>query len=232
MVNGQSRATLEKRRADVEAMFDRVAGKYDLLNLLTTMGAEPRWREYVLEALAAHPDETILDLAAGTGASSRPIAQTGAIAVPADLSFGMLQVGKQRQPSLPFIQADALNLPFADHSFSAVTMSFGLRNVEDTAAALREMRRVTKPGGRIVICEFSTPVWAPFRFIYHRYLQWAIPSIARVSSNPVAYQYLADSIIAWPAQSVLGDLMHDAGWNRVEWQNISGGVVAIHRGWN
>lgn len=212
-------------------MFDRVAGRYDVTNLLTTFGAERRWRDYVIEAIAPQKGETILDLAAGTGTSSRPIADAGAFVVPTDLSLGMLQVGAQRQPDLPFVQGDALTLPFADDTFDAVTISFGIRNVEDTAAAVRELRRVTKPGGRLVVCEFSTPTWAPFRAVYHQYLRLAIPTLARFSSNPIAYSYLSESIIAWPPQREFADALAAAGWQRVEWQNLALGVVAIHRGW-
>lgn len=212
-------------------MFDQVAARYDLLNTLTTLGAQGRWREYVVAAIDPKPGELVLDLAAGTGTSSRPIADRGAIVVPTDLSLGMLQVGKQREPGLHFLAGDALSLPFASASFDAVTISFGLRNVEDTAAALRELRRVTKPGGRIVICEFSTPTWAPFRAVYRGYLRTAIPALAAVSSNPAAYSYLAESILSWPGQRELAALMSAAGWHRIEWQNVSQGIVAIHRGW-
>ncbi|MET1003912.1 MAG: class I SAM-dependent methyltransferase, partial [Propionibacteriaceae bacterium] len=131
---------------------------------------------------------------------------------------------------LPFVAADALQLPYADGSFDAVTISFGLRNVEDTAAALTEMRRVTKPGGALVVCEFSTPLWKPFRVLYANYLVAAIPKIANViSSNAPAYGYLAESIQAWPDQAGLATLIQSAGWQHVEWRNLSGGIVALHR---
>lgn len=226
-----ARATLAKRRADVAAMFDGVAARYDLVNDLLTGGLDRGWRRAVLAAVAPRPGERILDLAAGTGTSSKPFADAGALVVPADLSLGMLQVGKQRQPELAFVNADALALPFADGAFDAVTISFGLRNVEDTAAALTELRRVTRPGGRIVICEFSTPTWAPLRLAYHGVALRALPLIARLtSSNPVAYDYLAESIRAWPAQPVLADALTAAGWTDVAWRNLSGGIVALHRG--
>jgi demethylmenaquinone methyltransferase/2-methoxy-6-polyprenyl-1,4-benzoquinol methylase len=172
----------------------------------------------------------VLDLAAGTGTSSDPFAQAGAQVVAADLSLGMLEVGKRRSPGLAFLAADALALPFADHSFDAVTISFGLRNVEDPAAALREMRRVTKPGGTLLVCEFSTPVWKPFRLLYANYLVAAIPMLARlVSSNSPAYAYLAESIQAWPDQAGLAELIQRSGWRSVEWRNLSRGIVALHR---
>ncbi len=226
----ETRATLDKRRADVAAMFDRVAARYDLANDIISLGQDRSWRLDVVEAVDPQPGQRILDLAAGTGTSSVPFAEAGALVVPTDLSDGMLRVGKQRLPRLPFIAGDALRLPFADDSFDAVTISFGLRNVEDPAAALAELLRVTRPGGRLVICEFSTPTWRPFRVVYSEYLMAALPKIAAlVSSNPVAYRYLAESIQAWPDQAGLAAVIERAGWHQVEWRNLSQGIVALHR---
>ncbi len=225
-----TRATLDKRRADVAAMFDRVAARYDLVNDVLSMGQDRAWRRRTVEAVDPRPGQLILDLAAGTGTSSEPFAYAGATVVPTDLSLGMLEVGKQRRPALSFVAADALRLPYTDAAFDAVTISFGIRNVEDTAVALRELRRVTRPGGTLVICEFSTPSWAPFRVVYLNYLMAALPRIARlISSNPVAYEYLAESIQAWPDQAGLAAVIGEAGWRDVEWRNLSGGVVALHR---
>lgn len=211
-------------------MFDRVAPRYDLVNDLLSLGQDRHWRAETVAAVEPRPGQRILDLAAGTGTSSRPFADAGALVVPADLSEGMLTVGKQRQPDLAFVNADALALPFADGAFDAVTISFGLRNVEDVATALAELRRVTRPGGRIVICEFSTPTWKPFRDTYRNYLLRALPKIAgATSSNPAAYDYLAESILAWPDQRALAELLVAAGWRGVGWKNLSGGVVALHR---
>ncbi|MET0693136.1 MAG: demethylmenaquinone methyltransferase [Propionibacteriaceae bacterium] len=226
----QTRATLDKRRGDVSAMFDRVAERYDLANDVLSLGQDRAWRKLVVEAVEPRPGQLILDLAAGTGTSSEPFHTAGAHVFPTDLSIGMLEVGKTRSPALPFVAADALQLPYADDSFDAVTISFGLRNVEDTAAALTEMRRVTKPGGALVVCEFSTPLWKPFRVLYANYLVAAIPKIANViSSNAPAYGYLAESIQAWPDQAGLATLIQSAGWQQVEWRNLSGGIVALHR---
>jgi demethylmenaquinone methyltransferase/2-methoxy-6-polyprenyl-1,4-benzoquinol methylase len=224
------RATLDKRRSDVAAMFDRVAERYDLANDVLSLGQDRAWRKRVTEAVAPRSGQLILDLAAGTGTSSEPIAQAGAAVIATDLSFGMLLVGKQRRPALSFVAADALQLPYADASFDAVTISFGLRNVEDTEAALIEMRRVTKSGGTLVVCEFSTPTWQPFRTLYSNYLVDALPRIATlVSSNPAAYQYLAESIQAWPDQQGLASMIEKCEWRDVEWRNLSGGIVALHR---
>ncbi|HJQ88513.1 MAG TPA: demethylmenaquinone methyltransferase [Propionibacteriaceae bacterium] len=211
-------------------MFDRVAERYDLANDVLSLGQDRAWRKRVTEAVVPRSGQLILDLAAGTGTSSEPIAQAGAAVIATDLSFGMLLVGKQRRPALSFVAADALQLPYADASFDAVTISFGLRNVEDTEAALIEMRRVTKPGGTLVVCEFSTPTWQPFRTLYSNYLVDALPRIATlVSSNPAAYQYLAESIQAWPDQQGLASMIEKCDWRDVEWRNLSGGIVALHR---
>ena len=225
-----ARATLDKRRGDVAAMFDRVATRYDLANDVLSLGQDRAWRRQVMEAVDPQPQQLILDLAAGTGTSSEPFLPSGATVIPTDLSFGMLLVGKQRRPDLSFVAADALQLPYADASFDAVTISFGLRNVENTAAALNEMRRVIKPGGTLVVCEFSTPTWRPFRTLYANYLVAALPRIASlVSSSPAAYEYLAESIQAWPDQQGLATMIEKCGWRDVEWRNLSGGIVALHR---
>jgi demethylmenaquinone methyltransferase/2-methoxy-6-polyprenyl-1,4-benzoquinol methylase len=225
-----TRASLEKDPRDVAAMFDGVAGRYDVTNDVLSLGQDRLWRRAVVRAVGAQPGERVLDIAAGTGTSSEPFAAQGVEVVPADFSLGMLRVGKRRRPDLAFTAADATRLPFADASFDAVTMSFGLRNVSDPASALREFLRVTRPGGRLVVCEFSQPVSRPLRLVYSRYLMRALPAIARkVSSNPESYVYLAESIQAWPAQRELAEQVREAGWAAVEWRNLTGGIVALHR---
>jgi demethylmenaquinone methyltransferase / 2-methoxy-6-polyprenyl-1,4-benzoquinol methylase len=225
-----NRATLAKGRGEVAAMFDRVAARYDLANDVLSLGQDRIWRRAVVAAIEPRQPQRILDLAAGTGTSSEPFDRTGCFVAATDISLGMLSVGKQRRPTLSFVAGDALQLPYATDSFDAVTISFGLRNTSDPVAACAEMRRVTKPGGRLVVCEFSTPTWAPFRRIYDNYLVATIPRVARrISSNPAAYDYLAESIAAWPDQTALADLISSVGWQRVEWRNLSGGIVALHR---
>ncbi|GAB3989609.1 demethylmenaquinone methyltransferase [Nocardioides marmoraquaticus] len=225
-----TRATLDKRPAEVQAMFDAVAKRYDLTNDVLSLGQDRRWRTAVLRAVDPQPGDRVLDLAAGTGTSSVPFAERGAVVVPCDFSVGMLRVGKRARPSLPFTAGDATRLPFADDSFDAATISFGLRNVVDPDAGLREILRVVRPGGRLVVCEFSSPTWAPFRTVYLEYLMKALPPIARaVSSSPDAYVYLAESIRAWPDQPALAARLAAAGWRAPEWQNLSGGIVALHR---
>lgn len=213
-------------------MFDDVADRYDLTNDVLALGQTRLWRRAVVNAVAPRAGERILDLAAGTGTSSAPFVERGATVVPCDFSLGMLTVGRRRQPTLPFVAGDALRLPFADESFDAVTMSFGLRNTADPDQALAEIRRVTRPGGRVVVCEFSHPVWSPFRTIYSRYLMGALPEIARrTASNPEAYVYLAESIRSWPDQAELAQRMLQVGWRDVAWLDLTGGIVALHRGW-
>jgi demethylmenaquinone methyltransferase/2-methoxy-6-polyprenyl-1,4-benzoquinol methylase len=211
-------------------MFDDVAPRYDRTNDLLALGQTRRWRGHVTRAVGALPGDRVLDLAAGTGTSSEPIARGGAFVVACDFSLGMLGEGRRRNPRLSFVAGDGLALPFADESFDAVTISFGLRNLQDRHAGLRELLRVTRPGGRLVVCEFSHPTWGPFRGVYNRYLMGALPAVARkASSNPDAYEYLAESIRAWPDQADLaGDLLA-AGWRHVAWRNLNGGVVAVHR---
>ncbi|HUW77655.1 MAG TPA: demethylmenaquinone methyltransferase [Candidatus Nanopelagicaceae bacterium] len=226
-----SRANLDKSPGDVASMFDAVAARYDLVNDLISVGQTRRWRRLVVSAINARAGEKVLDLAAGTGASSLPIAAAGAQVIPCDFSLGMLKVGKKRHPHLGFTAGDALQLPFNDEVFDAVTISFGLRNVADMDKALNEMARVLKPGGRLLICEFSHPVFKPFRLIYTEYLMRALPWIAkRTSSNPDAYVYLAESIRAWPDQAALATRIEDAGFTNLAWRNLSGGIVALHRG--
>jgi demethylmenaquinone methyltransferase/2-methoxy-6-polyprenyl-1,4-benzoquinol methylase len=225
-----TRATLEKQPAEVAAMFDGVARRYDLTNDVLSLGQDRRWRRAVTDALGVRAGETVLDLAAGTGTSSLPFLAAGARTVCCDFSPGMLAVGKAKRAELTFIAGDAMALPFADASFDAVAISFGLRNVANPAAAAAEMLRVTRPGGRLVVCEFSRPTWAPFRTVYTEYLMRALPAVARkVSSSPDAYVYLAESIRAWPDQSGLAGVLDAAGWDRVGWRNLSGGIVALHR---
>jgi demethylmenaquinone methyltransferase/2-methoxy-6-polyprenyl-1,4-benzoquinol methylase len=225
-----SRASLDKDPHDVAAMFDDVAHRYDVTNDVLSLGQDRRWRRAVVEACAAEPGMRVLDIAAGTGTSSEPFADSGVDVVPADFSLGMLRVGHRRRSDLAFTAADATRLPFADASFDVVTMSFGLRNVSDPDAALREFLRVTRPGGRLVVCEFSHPTNSAFRTVYSRYLVRSLPAIARrVSSDPESYVYLAESIQHWPAQRELAERIAATGWSGVEWRDLSGGVVALHR---
>ena len=239
-VVGMSRADLDKRPRDVAAMFDQIAERYDLVNDVLSVGQDRLWRRFVAATVAAKAGERVLDLAAGTGTSSRTFTSAGAYCIACDFSFGMLQVGARKaanggQPERPgagpvrFVAGDALRLPFADASFDAVTISFGLRNVADPDAALAEMRRVTRPGGRLVICEFGHLQPPALDAFYGRYLATALPAVAkRLSPASEAYAYLAESIKDWPRQAELARRMGDAGWTAIRWRNLTLGVVAVH----
>lgn len=236
-------------------MFDQVAERYDLLNDVLSLGQDRWWRRIVARAVGARPGELVLDLAAGTGTSSRTFTTAGAGCVACDFSLGMLGVGARRlagrgpaPPALPasgeapaeggkapaegtvrFVAGDALRLPFRDEAFDAVTISFGLRNVADPDAALAEMLRVTRPGGRLVVCEFGHLPWPAVNAMYERYLAAALPAMARrLSRAGDAYEYLAESIRAWPAAPELGRRIAAAGWSAVRWRNLTLGVVTVH----
>ena len=222
-----SRASLDKDPRAVASMFDTVARRYDLTNTVLSLGRDRSWRRATRVALRPAPGERVLDLAAGTAVSTVELARSGAWCVAADFSVGMLTAGAGRD--VPKVAADATRLPFGDDVFDAVTISFGLRNVADYPAALREMARVARPGGRLVVCEFSTPTVPVFATVYKEYLMRALPAVARaVSSNPDAYVYLAESIRAWPGQAGLAEQIERAGWSAVRWRNLTGGVVALH----
>lgn len=212
-------------------MFDGVAKRYDLMNDLLSLGQTKNWRRAATKVMAPKPGMRILDLAAGTGASSRPLADAGAQVFPVDFSPGMIEAGRKRHPDLHFTLGDALKIPFEDNHFDLVTISFGLRNTNDVDKALKEALRVTKPGGTLVVVEFSHPTNKLFKNIYMKYLMATLPKIARkLSSNPDAYIYLAESIQAWPDQEGLAKKITSAGWMNASWSNLTFGIVAIHTG--
>jgi len=228
------RADLSKKPGQVSAMFDEVSSAYDRTNTLLSVGNDQLWRVATTRAVAPVAGERILDLAAGTGTSSAALAASGAHVVAADFSEGMLEVGRRRHagnPRIEFVHADATELPFDDDSFDAVTISFGLRNVVEPKKGLDELLRVLKPGGRIVICEFSTPPVPLVRRGYDLYMKAVAPSLVKlVSSNASAYEYLNESIQAWPDQETLSSWLRSAGFASVEHRNLTAGIVALHRG--
>ncbi|WP_345376120.1 bifunctional demethylmenaquinone methyltransferase/2-methoxy-6-polyprenyl-1,4-benzoquinol methylase UbiE [Frondihabitans cladoniiphilus] len=222
---------MNKQPNEVASMFDGVAAHYDVTNDILSAGNAKLWRIATVKAIDAKPGERVLDIAAGTGTSSAAIAKSGAEVVALDFSAGMVEVGRKRQPAIEFIVGDAEKLPFGDDEFDAVTISFGLRNVNKPKTALAEMFRVLKPGGRLVICEFSTPPMAGLRFGYQAYLKHVLPAISKItSSNSPAYSYLAESIEKWPEQQVLSQWIRGAGFTRVAHRNLTAGIVALHRG--
>ncbi len=225
-----TRAHEDKQPHEVATMFDELAGTYDLLNDVLSAGQDRTWRRAVLRAVDARDGEVVLDLAAGTGSSSAPIVRSGAAVVACDFSLGMLQHGKRVRPRLSFVAGDATRLPFADSAFDVATISFGLRNVVDTDAALREMLRVTRPGGRLLVCEFSRPTTTALRRAYQHYLRRVLTPVASwLTQTPEAYDYLGESIRAWPDQPALAGKITAAGWSAAGWRNLTGGIVALHR---
>ncbi len=209
-------------------MFDMVAKNYDRTNDLLSFFQSRIWRRATKKAVSPKPGMRILDVAAGTGTSSQALLVPGGEVVAADFSKGMLEEGAKRHPDLKFVFADAMKLPFSDGEFDAVTISFGLRNVQNHQVALAEFSRVLKPGGRLVVCEFSK-VKGPLGTVYLWYLRNILPLVARVfSSNPDAYTYLSDSIEAWPNQDQLKSDIERAGFKSVKYQNLTFGVVALH----
>lgn len=224
------RAQLNKDPGEVAAMFNSVARRYDMMNALASGGMDHVWLRALRTAVDGEPGEEILDLAAGTGASAAAIAAGGARVTACDLSEGMIAVGRARHPEISFVQGDATNLQFEDATFDAVTMSYGLRNISDPERALREMARVTKPGGRLVICEFSHPTDPIFSRLYRIHQMVVMPTLARlVSSDDVAYDYLVETIQSWPDQITVGQMIARSGWESVEYRNLTGGIVALHR---
>ncbi|MFI6601879.1 demethylmenaquinone methyltransferase [Nonomuraea sp. NPDC050536] len=232
-----TRAQLDKQPHEVAAMFDRTARRYDLVNDVISLGQVRLWRKATAAAVDAGPGEVVLDLGAGTGTSTDSFTEFGARAIASDFSLGMLRTGVARHggnsltgPGIPFVAGDALRLPFADNAFDAVTISVALRNVHDTRQALREMLRVTRPGGRLVILEFSHVTVKAFDVVYREYLMRLLPQVAKLfGSNDDSYAYLAESIRDWPDQPTLARTIQDAGWERVAWRNLTLGIVALHR---
>ncbi|MGL4339781.1 MAG: bifunctional demethylmenaquinone methyltransferase/2-methoxy-6-polyprenyl-1,4-benzoquinol methylase UbiE [Rhodoglobus sp.] len=226
-----STADMSKQPDEVAGMFDDVARHYDRTNAVLSVGNTVLWRAATVRAVAPVAGERVLDIAAGTGTSSVALQRRGARVVAVDFSPGMVAEGRRRHKKIEFVVADAQSLPFGDNEFDAVTISFGLRNISDPKLALSEMYRVLKPGGRLVVCEFSKPPVAILREGYWAYLSHVMPAVARgTSSHPAAYTYLAESIKQWPDQGQLSQWIRAAGFIRVAYRNLTAGVVALHRG--
>ncbi len=226
-----SRADLSKDPDEVSGMFDHVAPGYDRTNAVLSVGNTALWRIATTRAIDPKPGERILDIACGTGTSTLPLARAGATVVGVDFSPQMIAEAQKRHPKIEFREADAMKLPFGDDEFDAVTISFGLRNVQEPKQALAEMYRVLKPGGRLVVCEFSKPPRALLRAGYYAYLRVVAPAIVGItSSNPDAYKYLVESIRDWPDQATLSQWIRGVGFTRVAHRNLTAGVVALHRG--
>ncbi|HET9558782.1 MAG TPA: ubiquinone/menaquinone biosynthesis methyltransferase [Actinomycetota bacterium] len=213
----------------MQRMFDRVAPRYDLANTVFSLGQDRAWRQAAARATRLAAGEVAVDVACGTGALTRELEAVapGALVFGLDFSQEMLK----RAGSGRFAAGDAIQLPLDDASVDVVTIAFGLRNLPEPGQGLLEVRRVLRPGGRLVVCEFSTPVVPVLRGVYRRYLTRLMPVAARrLTSDPEAYQYLARSIGAWPDQPGLARWMQQAGFAEVAWRDLSGGIVALHRG--
>ena len=222
-----ARADLGKDPRDVATMFDGVGKNYDITNTVLSAGIDAHWRRETGRRLDLAPGELVLDLAAGTAVSTVELSKSGATVIACDFSRGMLKAGAHRD--VPKVCGDGMNLPFPDDTFDAVTISFGLRNIHDFRVGLREMARVTRPGGRLTVCEFSTPTVPVFSQLYKEYLMRALPAVAKaVSSNPDAYVYLAESIRAWPGQEELAREINRNGWAECGWRNMTFGIAALH----
>ncbi len=227
--------TETKNATEVSAMFDEVSPRYDLLNDVLSAGNSRLWRISTTRAIAPRKGMRVLDIAAGTGTSSAAIAAHGAHVTAADFSEGMLAEGRKRNAGndlIEFVFADATKLPFENDHFDAATISYGLRNVSDPKQAIAEMVRVVKPGGRIVIAEFSRPTSDAVNWAYTKYNRHVLPRVAAMINRDAAeaYKYLNESIEAWPTQDELARWLRGAGLERVAYRNLSLGIVALHRG--
>ncbi len=220
---------MHKDPRQIRRMFGSLARRYDLLNRVLSLSLDRRWRKAVLRELGPRPEQRALDLCCGTADLALEIRAAGLEVVGADFSHEMLVQARRKAPDLSLVEADALNLCFPDSSFDLVTIGFGLRNLADYGAGLREFRRVLRPGGRLAVLEFSVPTGAAFRRLYHLYLRRLVPAVGRaLSRRHGAYRYLADTVQEFPDQKELGRLIEDAGFGPTRWVNLTGGIAAIH----
>jgi demethylmenaquinone methyltransferase / 2-methoxy-6-polyprenyl-1,4-benzoquinol methylase len=238
---GYQRVSPEDKARRVRAVFDSVAARYDLMNDLMSAGAHRLWKRYALALANLHAGQRALDVAGGTGdlaaGLARQVGERGLVVL-ADINAAMLERGRDRlidagnARNVLCVQADAERLPFADGSFDCITIGFGLRNVTDKAAALTSMRRALRPGGQLIILEFSQPQVAALKPLYDAYSFRVLPLLGRwVAGDEASYRYLAESIRMHPDQEALLTMMRAAGLEGCRYQNLSGGIVAVHRGY-
>lgn len=229
----------EEHARRVREMFASIAGRYDLLNHLLSGNTDKRWRRLVAERLRdvlSADGAVVLDVACGTGDLSLVLSEiTGARVVGTDFCRPMLEIAARKSESehaaIPFIEGDALRLPFADESFNAASIAFGLRNLSSVEGGLRELRRILKPGGRLAILEFSRPIVPGFRSLFQFYFTHVLPRIGRlISGSRGAYEYLPDSVSRFPDQKRLAAMMREAGFEEIEYKNLTGGIAALHLG--
>ncbi|WP_240297197.1 bifunctional demethylmenaquinone methyltransferase/2-methoxy-6-polyprenyl-1,4-benzoquinol methylase UbiE [Proteus mirabilis] len=230
----------DEKQTMVAKVFHSVASKYDLMNDLMSFGIHRVWKRYTIEASGVRRNQRVLDLAGGTGdltaKFSRLVGENGEVVL-ADINDSMLKMGREKLRdhgivgNVSYVQANAEELPFPDDYFDCITISFGLRNVTDKAKALRSMFRVLKPGGRLLILEFSKPVLDPLSKIYDAYSFHILPRIGQVIVNDAdSYRYLTESIRMHPDQETLKGMMEEAGFDQVSYTNMTGGIVALHKG--
>lgn len=237
---GFQQIPVEEKAAKVAAVFDSVAGKYDLMNDLMSAGIHRLWKRVTIELAGVRPGHQVLDIAGGTGdlalKFARLVGAQGSVVL-ADINPAMLRVGRDRlidqgiAGNVAFVEADAQQLPFPDDTFDCIGIGFGLRNVTDKSQALREMQRTLKPGGRLLVLEFSKPVNPLLGKIYDAYSFNVLPIIGRlVAGDADSYRYLAESIRRHPDQETLKAMMIEAGFRHCQFYNMTGGIVALHRG--
>jgi demethylmenaquinone methyltransferase/2-methoxy-6-polyprenyl-1,4-benzoquinol methylase len=225
----------------VRSVFERVADRYDIMNDLMSFGAHRLWKRFTLSLTGLRPGQSALDVAGGTGDLAagllRQVGKAGRVVL-SDVNPAMLEIGRDRLldaghvGNVECLVADAERLPFGDNAFNCVTIGFGLRNVTDKAAALKSMYRVLKPGGQLLILEFSTPVTPGLKPIYDAYSFKVLPLLGRlVAHDADSYRYLAESIRMHPDQETLLQMLRDAGFGQTRYHNLSGGIVAVHRGY-
>ncbi|HWV14172.1 MAG TPA: bifunctional demethylmenaquinone methyltransferase/2-methoxy-6-polyprenyl-1,4-benzoquinol methylase UbiE [Cellvibrio sp.] len=237
---GFEQVAVEKKAERVADVFHSVAAKYDIMNDLMSGGIHRLWKRFTIEASAVRPGHKVLDIAGGTGDLSyqfaKRVGRDGQVIL-ADINSSMLNVGRDRlidrgvAGNLYFAQADAQYLPFPDNTFDCITISFGLRNVTDKDLALRSMLRVLKPGGRLLVLEFSKPQHSLLEKVYDNYSFKLLPMIGKLVTNDAdSYRYLAESIRMHPDQETLKGMMENAGFVNSEFHNMTGGIVALHKG--
>lgn len=227
---------LDKRRAEIQRMFSAVAPRYDLLNRLLSARRDVAWRRAAATALDLEPGDLILDLCCGTGDQALAVSRRQAQVVAADFSLSMLSLADEKfrrspSPRPRVLAGDGLGLPMATGRFTGVTISFGIRNVEDLAAGLREIHRVLQPGGRAAILEFATPTNRLLRRLYLLYFVHLLPAVGRwISPRGSAYRYLTESVLSFPQRQEFIDEMTRAGFVHATWQELSGGIVCLYTG--
>ena len=237
---GFTRVARDAKAGMVRGVFDSVASRYDLMNDLMSGGIHRLWKRFTIELSAARPGQTVLDIAGGTGdlaaRLSRLVGPEGKVIL-ADINAAMLEVGRDRlidkgaTGNIEVVQADAQVLPFEDNSIDCITIAFGLRNVTDKGMALRSMLRVLRPGGRLLVLEFSKPTSPLLGKVYDQYSFQILPAMGRlIAQDADSYRYLAESIRKHPDQETLLDMMRDAGFTECQYHNMTGGIVAVHRG--